>query len=157
MGILKNKRVILMVLLILSIVAGVEAVGSKNKIKVQRQMMHVTDQASRGSNITLDVEFKNYQDEDPEFWEFEVFINTHSEDLSRYSKLGNFLDVKVDEVPVQPEIIFERRGAGHHITNILRIKNEYEGRKLLDKGTKDIKLIFKNIGDVKERVHSYKF
>lgn len=157
MDILKNKRIILIVLLILSIVAGVQAVESKNKKEVSRQMMHVTDEGSEKSNITLDVEFRNYQDENAEFLKFEIFMNTHSEDLSKYNNLGNFLEVKVDEVFIKPEVIFEQRGSGHHITNILKIKNEYEGKRILDKNTKEIKLIFKNIGGVEKRTHSYKF
>jgi len=154
---LKNKRMILIFLLIISIVAGVQAVGPKNKKETPRQLLHIVDESSMGSSISLKVEFKNYQDSNPDFLIFEVFINTHSEDLSVYDDLENFLAVKVDEVPVNPELTFEKRGAGHHITNVLKVKNDYGGERLLDKNTKDIKLVFKNIGKVEERVHSFKF
>lgn len=157
MDILKKKRMILTFLLIISVVAGVQAVDIKNKREIPRQVMYIVDESSAGSSISLNVEFKNYQESNPEFLIFQEFINTHSEDLSVYDDLGSYLAVKVDEVPVKPEIIFEKRGAGHHVSNILKVKNDYQGKRLLDEGTKDIKLVFKNIGDVEERVHSFKF
>lgn len=157
MKILKNNRIILIVLLILSIVVGVQAVESKKKKEITRQMTHTTDESSEESSITLDVEFKNYKDENPDFLEFEVFMNTHSEELSKYDNIEDFLEIKINEIIVKPKIVFEKRGSGHHITNILKISNKYEGKRILDKNTKDIKLIFKNIGDVKKRTHSYKF
>ncbi len=157
MDILKNKRMILTFLLIISVVAGVQAVDTKNKREIPPQVVHIVDESSVGSSISLNVEFKNYQESNPEFLIFQVFINTHSEDLSVYDDLGSYLAVKVDEVPVKPEIIFEKRGGGHHISNILKVKNNYQGERLMDGGTKDIKLVFKNIGEVEERVHSFKF
>lgn len=158
MKILKNKKIILVLLLTIATGVIVEATASKNKKNsAPRQLTHTVNESSENSEVDLEVEFKNYQKEDPEFLEFEVFLNTHSEDLSQYDNFVDFLKLIVDEVPVNTEIFLEKRGSGHHISNILKIKNDYQGKKILDENTKEIKLIFHNISGVEERIHSYSF
>lgn len=158
MKILKNKKIILVLLLTVAMGIIVEATVSKNKNNsAPRQLIHIINESSENSEVDLEVKFKNYQNKNPKFLEFEVFLNTHSEDLSQYDNFVDFLELIVDGVPVNAEIIFEKRGSGHHISNILKIKNDNEGKKLLNENTKEIKLIFNNISGVEKRIHSYNF
>jgi hypothetical protein len=142
-------------------VAGVGIFSiSRKKITAQiiykenRKKESITN--SEGGNIYLEIEFKDIENKNKEELIFEVSMYTHTEDLSRYYELDKFSEIIVDGLHIKNGITWKRSGGGHHVSGILKIKNYYNGSKIVDNNTKEIKLKFKNIGDVKERIHLYK-
>jgi len=149
------------ILFILTLVIGVGIFGiSRKKITAQgiykENSKKESITSSEGGNVYLEIEFKDIENKNKEELIFEVSMYTHTEDLSRYYELDKFSEIIIDGVTIKDGITWKRSGGGHHVGGILKIKNYYNGRKIVDDNTKEIKLIFKNIGDVEERIHLYK-
>jgi len=71
-------------------------------------------------------------------------LNTHSVTLDQY-KLEELSYISFDNRPEQRSIGLNPKGAGHHITNILRFAGP------VPEGAKKMTLIIRNIGDIVER------
>jgi hypothetical protein len=112
--------------------------------------------SSEYGNIYLDVLFKNADEKDKDTLDFEVMLDTHTEDLSEYYELDKFVELRVDGAVIKDGFEWKRRGVGHHVSGILEIKNSYQGKKRVDENTKELQLVFKTIGGTKERKHLYK-
>ena len=110
---------------------------------------------SSGGNINIDVDFKNLNKKDKEELVFEVSFNTHSEDLSVYEDLTQFVELRIDDsLIIQDGFTWETPlSGGHHVTGTLKINSMYKENSLIDKNTKKIILVFKNIGGIEEREH----
>lgn len=87
---------------------------------------------------------------------FEVMLNTHSVDLGKYKELQKYVELQVDEkIIITDGFTWENEGEGHHMSGLLRLKNEYNGEPILTNNTTQIKLILKNI-EIESREHIYK-
>ncbi len=154
-----GKKNFTIFILILVAVVGIIVFGSK-KTASQESKENSTKKSyltsSEYGNIYLDVLFKNADEKDKDTLEFEVMLDTHTEDLSEYYELDKFVKLSVDGVVIKDGFEWKRRGGGHHVSGILEIKNSYQGKKIVDENTKELQLVFKNIGGVKERKHLYK-
>lgn len=113
--------------------------------------------SSDGGNIEVGVVFKNPITKNNENLEFQVELNTHSVDLSEYKELNKFVSLEInDRTIIDKGFVWESDSeGGHHISGILKIKNTYNGKPILNNETKSVKLIFKNIGGVETRQHVY--
>ena len=153
-----KKRFTILILLLASVM-GIIVFGSK-KAASQESSENITEKSymtsSEYGNIYLDVLFKNAYEKDKDTLDFEVMLDTHTEDLSEYYELDKFVELRVDGAIINDGFEWERRGGGHHVSGILGIKNSYQGKKIVDENTKELQLVFKNIGGTKERKHLYK-
>jgi hypothetical protein len=114
--------------------------------------------SSKGGNVDVGVIFMNPIVSNEDYLVFKVMLNTHSVDLTKYSNLNKFVELQVsDNVVIKDGFIWESESnEGHHISGTLKVKNDYNGKPILTDDTEYLKLIFKNIADVKEREHIYK-
>ncbi|WHH59996.1 hypothetical protein [Petroclostridium sp. X23] len=112
--------------------------------------------SSNGGNVDIGVIFMNPIEKDETDLVFKVMLNTHSVDLSDYSELNKYVKLKTKEITIEDGFVWDSDSSdGHHISGTLKIKNQYDGKPILDDKTEYIKLVFKNIAGVKEREHVY--
>ncbi|AOY77751.1 hypothetical protein [Clostridium formicaceticum] len=114
--------------------------------------------SSIGGNIEIGVIFKNPLMDNNDDLVFDVVLNTHSVDLTKYKELSNFLELKTeDNMIIRDGFIWEADNEdSHHMSGVLKIKNSYDGKPIYTENTNYLNLIFKNIGDITEREHIYK-
>ncbi|MDK2934418.1 MAG: hypothetical protein PWP27_2228 [Clostridiales bacterium] len=126
------------------------------KTKANNEAKYFT--SSIGGNVDVGVLFLNPLVNDTDNVLFNVMLNTHSVDLTKYEELAKYVELQIDEdIIIKDGFIWEGENQnGHHISGTLKIKNDYEGAPIFDDNTKSLKLVFKNIAGVKERVHIYK-
>lgn len=111
---------------------------------------------SSGGNVDVGVIFKNPLTGETKDLVFEVMLNTHSVDLGKYKELQKYVELQVDEKIIITEgFTWESEGEGHHMSGLLRLKNEYNGEPILTNNTTQIKLILKNV-EIESREHIYK-
>lgn len=153
-----GKKIFIVLILALIVGIGVLKLGSEKMTfqEVTRNSKKSSLTVSDDGYIRLDVLFDNSEAKDKEELEFEISLNTHTEDLSKYYYLDKFIELRVGEISIKDGFIWEIYGRGHHVLGTLKIKNSYQGEQIWDENTQELKLIFKNIGDMKEREHWYK-
>lgn len=153
-----GKKIFIVLILALIVGIGVLKLGSEKMTfqEVTRNSKKSSLTVSDDGYIRLDVMFDNSEAKDKEELEFEISLDTHTEDLSKYYELDKFIELRVGEISIKDGFIWEIYGGGHHVLGTLKIKNSYQGNQIWDENTQELKLIFKNIGDMKEREHLYK-
>lgn len=80
---------------------------------------------------------------------FEVKLDTHSVALDQY-RLEELSFISFDNRPGQKSLGLNQKGAGHHITNILRFAGP------VPEGAKIMTLIIRNVDDIAERKLEWK-
>lgn len=112
---------------------------------------------SRYNNIDITVNYLSPLNKEKDNLVFDVRVDTHSVDLSKYKDIRKYIELQTDSgITISDgfEWSLESSG-GHHFSGILKIKNEIEGKRIVDSDTKSFKLVFKNIGDAGVREHVY--
>lgn len=112
---------------------------------------------SQKGNIDITVNYLTPVSEDKDMLAFEVSIGTHSVDLTKYKDVRKYAEIRTDDRIAASEG-FEWdvvNAESHHISGILKIKNNIEGSPIIGEETKSFKLIFRNIPDGSEREHLY--
>ena len=109
------------------------------------------------NNIEIYVNYMNPLNGEKDTLTFDIIIDTHSVDLSKYEDLGKYLELKTgDGVVVNNGFKWNVENAdGHHISGNLKIENTTAGKPIIGPDTKSFKLVFKNIGGTGEREHVY--
>lgn len=123
--------------------------GSDNAVKYMT--------ISQNGNIDIFVNYLNPSIGSKEVLTFEVSLGTHSVSLSKYRDIRKYVELVLDTgIVVSEGFEWELQNEeDHHISGILKIKNDIEGKSIAEEGTKSFKLVFKNIPDRSEREHIY--
>lgn len=112
---------------------------------------------SYADNIDIYVTYMNPETGDKDNLSFEIILETHSVDLSKYEDISKYVELQTN-AGVVVKNGFEwslENSEAHHIGGILKIENKIEGKPIVGPDTKSFKLVFKNIGNSGDRVHSY--
>lgn len=112
---------------------------------------------SQDDNIDIGVNYLNPVTGDMGTLTFDVIIGTHSVDLAQYADIRKYVELRTDTGVVISdgfEWIPEDNGS-HHISGALKLKNNFEGKPIVDSNTKSFRVIFKNVGSAGEREHVY--
>ena len=112
---------------------------------------------SQANNIDIIVNYTSPVNKDKDTLTFDITIDTHSVDLTKYVDIRKFVELRTD-AGIKISNGFEwdlESGEGHHIGGVLKIKNDIDGKPIVDSDTKSFKLVFKNIGDTGETEHVY--
>ncbi|MGE5633048.1 MAG: hypothetical protein ACM3TR_18420 [Caulobacteraceae bacterium] len=112
---------------------------------------------SQKDNIDISVNYLSPSTKDNDTLVFEVTLGTHSVDLTKYVDIRKYIELQTDSgVVVRDGFEWDTdSGGGHHITGILKIKNNFDGKPIVGPDTKSFKLVFKNIGSTGTREHVY--
>lgn len=112
---------------------------------------------SQEGNIDIGVNYLTPITGDTDTLTFEVILGTHSVDLTEFSDVRKYVEIRTDTgVLINDGFEWElQSGESHHISGLLKIKNEIEGNPIVGPDTKSFKLVFKNIPDKSEREHVY--
>lgn len=112
---------------------------------------------SQKGNIDIAVNYLNPVSGAKDTLAFEVLLGTHSINLTEYKDIRKYVELRTDTGVVVTEG-FEwdvENAENHHISGILKIKNDIDGKPIIGQETKSFKLVFKNIPDASEREHLY--
>jgi flagellar basal body-associated protein FliL len=112
---------------------------------------------SENGNIEIIVNYMSPVNKDQDNLTFEVLLDTHSVDLSKYVDIRKYVELRTDAgITIKDgfEWNLENKEA-HHISGILKVKNNIDGKPVVGSDTKSFKLVFKNIGETGEREHVY--
>lgn len=112
---------------------------------------------SQNGNIDIIVTYLNPVIGSSDVLTFEISLGTHSVSLSKYKDIRKYAQLITDTGIVISEG-FEwdlQNSEDHHISGILKIKNDIDGKLIVGDNTKSFKLVFKNIPDTSEREHIY--
>ncbi|HYE10338.1 MAG TPA: hypothetical protein VEF53_09175, partial [Patescibacteria group bacterium] len=112
---------------------------------------------SNDDNIDIIVNYMSPVNKDKDNLTFNILIDTHSVDLTNYVDISKYVELRTDAgIVISDGFEWDlENGEGHHISGILRIKNNMEGNSVVDSNTKSFSLVFKNIADTREREHIY--
>ncbi|MGD9678837.1 MAG: hypothetical protein AB7V16_10905 [Vulcanibacillus sp.] len=123
--------------------------GSDNAVKYMT--------ISQNGNIDIFVNYLNPSIGSKDVLTFEVSLGTHSVSLSKYKDIRKYVELVTDtEIVVSEGFEWELQNAeDHHISGLLKIKNDIDGKSIVREDTKSFKLVFKNIPDTSEREHIY--
>lgn len=112
---------------------------------------------SQEGNIEITVNYLTPTLEDKDTLAFEVSLDTHSVDLTKYLDVRKYVEIKTDSGVTVSDGFEWNTGSngGHHITGILKLKNDIDGKPVVGSETKSFRLIFKNIGSAGVREHIY--
>lgn len=113
---------------------------------------------SGGGNIEIGVLFKNPIMDNHDDLLFDIVLNTHSIDLSKYKALDSFLELRTENnVTITDGFIWEAEVEDtHHIRGVLKVKNSYNDEPIYTENTNYLNLVFRDIGGINEREHIYK-
>ena len=139
----KSKLTIISILLItfITVMSG-SALGGVSKKSLKR-----TD---KEGSVTISATYLNpLEKTNTDELHFEVKLDTHSVALDQY-KLEELSFISFNNRPEQRSIGLNKKGAGHHITNILRFAGS------VPKGAKIMTLTIRNVGDIAERQLEWK-
>lgn len=112
---------------------------------------------SRDEDIDVAVNYLNPVTGDKDTLIFDISVGTHSIDLAKYADIRKNVELRTDAgVTISDGFEWNlENNESHHIRGILKIKNDIEGKPIIDSDTKSFRLIFKNIGDAGTREHIY--
>ncbi|SCY22117.1 hypothetical protein [Alkaliphilus peptidifermentans] len=107
-------------------------------------------------DVSVGVAFLNPIEEDNDYFNFGVALNTHSVDLDGYNlSQMTFLYVG-DEVKITENIQWTMvEGGGHHVSGMIKVPREQEGTKLDYKDKEYIRLEIMNLDGVNSRVFEW--
>ena len=133
--------------------APVEQPGKTDRSDLTVKYMTI----SQKGNIDIIVNYLNPISGAKDTLEFEVSLGTHSIDLTGYKDIRKYVELRTDAgVVVNEGFEWDVANAeNHHISGILKIKNDIRGKPVVGQDTKSFKLVFKNIPDASEREHLY--
>lgn len=82
-------------------------------------------------DVALGITFLNPQEEDEDYLNFEIMLDTHSMDLDEYN-LGEISTLFIgDEIKITEGIKWEvDTGSGHHILGYLQVPRKYKGEAI---------------------------
>lgn len=112
---------------------------------------------SQNGNIDIIVNYLNPVAEFSDVLTFEISLGTHSVSLSEYIDIRKYVQLITDAgIVISEGFEWDLQNAeDHHISGILKIKNDIDGKLIIGEDTKSFKLVFKNIPDTSEREHIY--
>ncbi len=112
---------------------------------------------SQNGNIDIIVNYLNPVIEFSDVLTFEISLGTHSVSLSEYMDIRKYVQLITDAgIVISEGFEWDLQNAeDHHISGILKIKNDIDGKLIIGEDTKSFKLVFKNIPDTSEREHIY--
>ncbi|MEG6566443.1 hypothetical protein V6B95_05650 [Thermoanaerobacterium saccharolyticum] len=102
-------------------------------------------------SISIDVMFINPNKQGDKILKFQVMLNNHSMDLSDLNLSKSVELVNDKGLSIKDGFSWKEEGSGHHVSGILSVENNINGKKILDNSTKSIKLVIKNIGGANTR------
>lgn len=102
-------------------------------------------------SISIDVMFLNPNKQGDKILKFQVMLNNHSMDLSDLNLSKSVELVNDKGLSIKDGFNWKEEGSGHHVSGILSVENNINGKKILDNSTKSIKLVIKNIGGANTR------
>lgn len=130
-----------------------------NESEVESESVDMTryTTVSQKEGIDIVVTYLSPVLEDKDMITFEVAIDTHSVNLSKYNDISQFVELRTDSGTVISEgfVWNPENTEFHHINGTLIVKNNYQGKAIIDLDTKLFWLIFKNIDSTSEREHLY--
>jgi len=108
------------------------------------------------SSVSVGVTFINPIEEDDDYFNFGVALNTHSVDLDGYD-LSQMTSLYVgDEMKITEDIQWTMvEGGGHHVSGMVKVPREQEGRRLGYKDKKYIRLEIMNLDGIDSRVFEW--
>lgn len=95
--------------------------------------------------------FLNPNKQGDKILKFQVMLNNHSMDLSDLNLSKSVELVNDKGLSIKDGFNWKEEGSGHHVSGILSVENNINGKKILDNSTKSIKLVIKNIGGANTR------
>lgn len=109
------------------------------------------------SSVTVGVAFKNPEEKDEDYFNFEVALNTHSVDLDGYD-LSKMTSLNVgDEIEITKDIQWTMvEGGGHHVSGTIKVPRQYEGEKIDYKDKEYIRLEIMKLDGINSRVFEWK-
>lgn len=112
---------------------------------------------SQNGNIDIIVTYLNPVIGSSDVLTFEISLGTHSVSLSKYKDISKYVQLITDTgIVISEEFEWDLQNSeDHHISGILKIKNDIDGKLIVGENTKLFKLVFKNIPDTSEREHIY--
>ncbi len=104
-------------------------------------------------SVSVGVAFLNPVEEDPDYFNFEVALNTHSVDLDEYD-LSEMTTLHVeDQLQITEGIQWtDVQGGGHHVSGIIKVPKSWEEGNLNYKDVKEIQLIIENLDGIDSRI-----
>lgn len=101
--------------------------------------------------VTIKIAFLNPTHQDEDYFNFEVYLNTHSVELDKYD-LGEITTLFIgNNMKIMEGIEWEALGGGHHISGMLKVPREYEGEKTNYVEEDFIELEIKDLADIASR------
>ncbi|MGE5629913.1 MAG: hypothetical protein ACM3TR_02315 [Caulobacteraceae bacterium] len=112
---------------------------------------------SQDNNVIVSVNYLSPAKEDKNNLTFEISVDTHSGDLTQYANIRKYLELQTDAgIKVHDGFDWKVESSeSHHLSGILTIKNDIDGKPIVDSNTKSFKLLLKNIGGGNVREHTY--
>jgi len=112
---------------------------------------------SQYNNIDIFVNYLSPVNKEKDFLTFDIRIDTHSVDLTKYADITKYVVLRNDAgITILDGFEWTLKSSeNHHINGILKVKNDIEGKPFIDSDTKSFSLVFKNVGDTGEREHVY--
>jgi len=109
------------------------------------------------SSVTVGVAFKNPEEKDEDYFNFEVALNTPSVALDGYD-LSKMTSLNVgDEIEITKDIQWTMvEGGGHHVSGTIKVPRQYEGEKIDYKDKEYIRLEIMKLDGINSRVFEWK-
>ncbi len=145
-----------------------EEVSDKNKVIQSSKEIQVDQSDNDGNefkyltfsqynNINITVNYLSPKNQEKDFLTFYIALDTHTVELTKYKDIGKYVELQTDAgVAIREGFEWNLESSEvHHISGTLKIKNNIEGKPIVDSDTKSFKLMFKNVGDAGVREHVY--
>lgn len=126
-------------------------VSDNSNIKDASTVQNSNVKTNDDGNLSIDVIFLNPDNKRNEILQFQVMLNNHMEDLSGLDLSKSVELVNDKGLSIKNGFTWKKEGSGHHVSGILSVENNVNGKKILDNSTKTLKLVIKNIGGAKTR------
>lgn len=100
--------------------------------------------------VDLVVEFNNIEENNENYWIFNVSLDTHSVDLDQINLQNSLYFVNGNGRVIEDEIEIEKSGSGHHVSQLVKLPKRLGKEDTIYKDDKNFKMIFKDIDGVEE-------
>ncbi|AKL96050.1 hypothetical protein CACET_c26050 [Clostridium aceticum] len=108
-------------------------------------------------SVSVGVTFLNPIEEDDDYFNFDVALNTHSVDLDDYDLSQMTLLYVGDKVKITEDIQWTMvEGGGHHVSGMVKVPREQQGRKLDYKDKEYIRIEITNLDGIASREFEWK-
>ncbi len=133
-------------------VAPLEQVESRTKDEntndVRKSNSRNMIQTAIAGEVEINAMFMNPNQNDKEFWIFQLAMDTHSVDLDKINLLDSLMFVDDNGIEILEGFEIKKEGEGHHVSRYIKLKKHIDGKDTILKEFKEFTMVLMNIDGV---------